>query len=831
MSVPSSSPASRANRISSVVLLALVMGIALLPWWHNRGYIRSFYDYGVVMGGVGRIESGQKPYVDFIVPIQTGWFIFNWAAEKIAGGTFQAMTWSAAVSTAVATFVLGGMLRRRWPVGPSVIMAGSIVCATVAQHTIFWYNPWGVVLLAVVAWGAALAPVWRREDIGWHGLVLAALFLGGINKINMQLMALCLGLGWAVRAALLGRATWGRVLATGGYLLAGVMLPVLFEMAWTGASFGQWWHNVIGQLAGSRSGMLLTGLQGKFLLVPCHDYYGSLRLPWVGLAGVLLTLATTVALWRHAAGERAKLERTLAVLCGLIAFLGGEVLLTTNMDIAYTALGGWLALLVALWLGFGVPARGGWFYGALVLPALAIGAVSWEAAWRGQRSQFGYSNAPRDAYRLTEQAGADFGYLRGTHLPPEMFAGMKALGEWHAALPAERQQAILYGPGTEMLAHIWPARRTPGLPLYILGGSQFGAKEYAATRAAIADGAFKEITTAKVLDVWVYDLERLLRLKYRHEPLEWVFFHYSRVADDEFSADPLYFIQRFGGSTDSRKIVSSGAIMASDNQRMFIGTSAGTETMRVTVPTNRLHGEVVVRRLDPAFTGALAADFAIFAEYDAEHRYPRWSQHVELPAGQQEIVVEYAIDSSHMASFQQVTIPPAFAGKVAAGWRGPFITHAGEDGPASPRWLQPLAAPTQVLTAAEIAALFPAGTAWLPADVAIHGGRVKGNQVELDSGGEIWLRVTGLVTEILGTASVAPEWDIGERPPAFRCAWIKDGRIELFTEKELRAKQRSTGFRGWSGEPGGWIVLATDYLENGPKVTLRFERLAHQNWP
>jgi len=157
--------------------------------------------------------------------------------------------------------------------------------------------------------------------------------------------------------------------------------------------------------------------------------------------------------------------------------------------------------------------------------------------------------------------------------------------------------------------------------------------------------------------------------------------------------------------------------------------------------------------------------------------------------------------------------------------------HSGEDGPATPRWLQPQAAATQVLTAVEIAALFPADTPWLPADVAIHGGRVKGNQVELDSGGEIWLRVTGLVPEIIGLASLAPDRDIGMYPPTFRCAWVKDGRIELFTQKELTPKDRSVGFRGWSAEPGGWIVLSTDYLENGPQVTLRFDRLVHQNWP
>ena len=103
---------------------------------------------------------------------------------------------------------------------------------------------------------------------------------------------------------------------------------------------------------------MLVALQPWFYLKPCHDYYGQLRLPQVGLVGVGLTLVTVIALLRHRHEGRVGLQRFLGVVCGLIALLGGVVLLTTNMDIAYIALGGWLALLVALWLGFGLPARG-----------------------------------------------------------------------------------------------------------------------------------------------------------------------------------------------------------------------------------------------------------------------------------------------------------------------------------------------------------------------------------------------------------------------------------------------------------------------------------------
>ena len=140
-------------------------------------------------------------------------------------------------------------------------------------------------------------------------------------------------------------------------------------------------------------------------------------LPQTGLIGVGLTLVTVTAILRKTWREAGWLEKFLPLVCGVVALLGGAVLLTTNMDIAYIGLAGWLVLLVALWLGYDLPARGPWFYGGLVLPVVIVGGIAWLSAWQGQRSQFGHSSAPRADYVTGEQAGPDFAYLRGTRLP------------------------------------------------------------------------------------------------------------------------------------------------------------------------------------------------------------------------------------------------------------------------------------------------------------------------------------------------------------------------------------------------------------------------------
>lgn len=809
------------------IFAGLIVGfvaIALLPWWHNRPYVRSFFDYGVIMGGTGRLEQGQRPYVDFVTPIQTGWFVLNWAAEKVGGDTFQAMTWSGAVSIVLTTAILGLMLARRWPGWAAALVAGSIACATVSQHTILWYNPWGVFLLAVVAWAGAVAPVWRYEQRGWSALMAGALFFGGINKINMQLMALGLVAGWALRAAMLRRATWRR--AAGTFLLAlvfGVVLPIAAEMAWTGASFSLWWHNVVAQMAGSRSGMLLSAMRWEFLFKPAHDYYDPLRLPQVGFVGVLLSLFTTAAIFRHAGGKHAILERVLGLVCGVVACLGGEVLLATNMDIAYIALGGWLALVVALWLGFALPARGPWFWSGIVVPASVIGAAAWDGAWRGQRSQFGYSRAPRSDYVSGERAGADFGYLQGTFVPPENFNALKAVGEWRAELPAERKRAILYGPGSEWAAHLWPAVHTPELPLYILGGLQFGPKEYAATYTAVSGDKYKEILVSLALDHWTPELARILQFKYTRRSLGDVFYHYSRPDGGGFANLPIPFIEAFGGNTRPAAIKSNGGVFELDSLRRFVGTSAGRETMRLDGLTTQLKGEFVVRRLDPAFTGPAEVEFAIFAETEGGQPLPRLTQRVELPAGKSEAISEYSIDSDGGPTRFAVEVPPQFADRIAAGWRGPTIQSAYTGGPGNPNWVHDRIIPVRGLSVDEINRFLPSDREWTPSGIIVSGGRFTEAGLELEPSGEIWIHVVGNIREFAGTVSIASDRPLNS-PLAVRCLWTKDVQLELLSTLRLSQDHRTETFQAACAQPGGWLVLAADYVEGAPPVTVRVTR-------
>jgi hypothetical protein len=815
------------SRWLSWILMALVALLTLAPWWHNRVYVRSFFDYGLVIGGTGRIEAGQRPYVDFISPAQAGWFFLNRTAEQLGGGTYLGMTLGGAAAILVALAVFTGMLARRWPPPAAMLVAGALVCATVSQHTLLWYNPWGVVWLVVAAWAGAVAPVLRREHLGWHALAAAALFFGGINKINMQLMALALVSAWAVRAGLTGRAGWGRVGLTLLFYPVCAILPVLAELAWTGASFASWWHNVVALPAGSRSGMALRAFAPEYLFTPFnHHYEGTVLLP-AGLIGLILTLLTLAAILRQAWREGGWWEKSLPIGCAAVAYAAGVVLMATNMDIVNIALGGWIGLLVALWLGHGLPARGAWFYGGLVVPTVLIGAVAWHSAWLGQRSQFGHSRSPRASYMDAGGAGPEFAYFRGTRLPPETVESLREMAAWRRSLPPGGQAGHFFGPGTEWAAHIWPAMRTPDLPLsvYWQPGNSDARTVVARLAAALEKGEFRGITVSGVLDHWEGSHRLLLDRRYGRIHLGTDYFAYTFTDNAGVAGAPVWFTQNLGGNADSRDIVTDSRFLRLADGRMFLGVEQGEGMMKLAIPANRLQGEVVVRRQEGAPREAVAVEFAIYAQPDAATRYDRWRERVVLPHGQDEVIVPYAIDGSGMPTTFTVAIAEGQAGMVAAGWRGPRITHVGRSGPAEPAWLFHGRSEPVVLDERALALLLP--DAWRPEQAFMRNGRVTQQGIELLPGGEIWLKTTGFVTAFAGLGKVEHGWD-ASAPPLVRGMWYLGGRLEVISQLVAREHDHAAEFRAWCAEAGGWLIIAVDPTANAPAVRVRVHEVRQQ---
>ncbi|HKB58145.1 MAG TPA: hypothetical protein VKC51_11205, partial [Lacunisphaera sp.] len=782
--------------------MVLVALITLAPWWRNHHYLRDFYDYGLVMSGVGRIEAGERPFVDFVTPIQSGTFLFNGWAEKLGDGTYQAMTWGAAALVVLGMTVLAGIFLRCWPAGTAVAMAGAMACMTVAQHTIIWHNCVGAICIAVAACTAAVAPVWRRSQWAWHGLTVVALVIGGITKLNAHLVAVCGVLAWALLHGFTRKADWSRVGATViGLAICGLLIPVGLELAWTHASPGALWYNVVALPFSGRTGDLTAALHWKFYFSTRHDYYGLLPVPQLGAVGVAVTAAFVVAGIR-ALGWR---QGGWVIAAALFAAASGAGLLATNYEIAYVAMGAWFALVASLWLGFGLRCSGRLFYGGLFFPALAVGAIAWQSAWQGQRSQFGYSQAPRTDYVAGENIAPDFAYLRDTFVPPEISASMSGAARWRAGLSAEEKAAVYYGPGLEWLQRPWPALKIPGLPLWLHGGTSYGAVEEARLLDAFAPaGPYRHVLVPEARDVWGPVITPELAEKYILRRVGPAWFRYDKQPPGVVSWQPLEFLRAFGGNVNSTQLISFELkLQTLFAGRSFLGVDHGAGEMMLTAPSNRAQGEAVVCRV-PGKTAPVAAKvrFEVFSVAGGNY-YPRWSAEVNLPEAQSEIIVPFPVDCGGSPLRFLVTVPPELAGRVVAGWRDLNVLHS-VDGPEVPPMLQMWARDAEPANAAMRAAVLPAD--WNPSAMYVRNARLGPRGLELLPGGEIWIKLAGIFVGINGVASVAEGVGMPV-DPVMHVLYCKGAKLDVVAESAIRDPGRRFEFKARSAERDGWLVF------------------------
>ncbi len=812
-------------RPSWIRRLALAAGLvfaalaALLPWWRNHGYLRDFYDYGLVMSGVGRIAVGERPYADFVTPIQTGTFLFNGWAESAGGGTYQAMTWGAAVLILLGAVGLGLMFARRWPAGVAVLAAAALTIMSASQHTIIWHNAVGALCLVIVAWAAALAPVWRRRHWPWAALAMAGLFIGGINKLNAHLVALACAVAWTLRAVA-RRETDGRsaLAALAGWVLAGVVAPVTFEIFWSGATFSTWWHNVIAMPFSSRAGDFGWVLRPEFYLQVRHDYYGGVTIPWLGALGLAATLGTGVVAWRAAAGWE---NRGWAVAATAFAAAAGAGLLATNYEIAWIAMAAWLGLVAALWMGFGLRVRGVSFWLLIVTPLLVVGAAAWESAWRGQRSQFGYSTAPRKNYVDAGEVHEDFAYLRGTRVPPEIAQTMNEALQERAKISRLFQKKAFYGPGLEWLERVWPAVKVRGLPLWLHDGTSYGAEERARLLAALRPGgAFDFVMVTEARNHWPEEITALIRGGFARDYFGSTWVLYRALPPGAPADAPLAFLARFGGNVDAAQLRSNLRTFTLTDGREFLGATQGTGTLRLLTASYRLSFEAVIKRTDPALSGAVRLKFRAFG-LEGEKLLERGSFDADLPAGETEKVITTTIDPGGLPMLFLIEVPEELTGRIEAGWRGLRLSHTLDDADEPPA-VRPGAATIRPADEGEKAALLPTEARDASVFVRVTG-EPSPEGLLLTPGGEIWLRVKGGLALDFAVRSAGPL-----QPPALpvvRVLYYKGGRLDVLTQDAIRAED-PVQFHAWSAEGGGWIGLLLDPSGSVPALRVKVINVA-----
>lgn len=302
------------------------------------------------------------------------------------------------------------------------------------------------------------------------------------------------------------------------------------------------------------------------------------------------------------------------------------------------------------------------------------------------------------------------------------------------------------------------------------------------------------------------------------------FFEPKAVADSsEFTrrtrgpGAAIDFLQEFGGTADPRLVTTSAQLFATDKRNGLIGVTEGSAEMRLRFSTNRLRAALVLRRKDGE--GVLAADFAVYASPAQRpgDRYERWRGRVELPRGDEEVMLRPEIDGSALDTVFNVEIPAEFSGRVIAGWRNPDVTHVTYDS-IEPAWLFPGRGPATVLDETALDRLLPAG--WRPTEAWMRRGRVTKDGIELAPGGEIWLKAPMQSLRIAGTALRGD----GAPHPGVNITglWYKGGRVHFYYPP--MREDPLTGVRSFqarSAEPGGWLVVVADDGEPWVPVVIR----------
>ena len=792
----------------------VVLALSLAPWIRNRGLLRDFFDYGLMMVVNGRLADGARPFVDINTPLQSLSYLLNFYAERLFGGTYQAMTMGNGVFIVLSVVALFAMLLRRFSVAAAAVMTGTLIVGSLSQHTVIWYNGIGVMTLAAIGWAGAMAPVLKRNDWSWHLIVALGLLLSGVNKLNYHAVGLVAAVAWPLRAGLLGHASWTRVSSTVLLWLAmGLAAPLALELAWTGATWEQWRYNVIDSAFRERGGNLLAVFTWDFYLTPMHDYYHATLRPLGAIFVGWLVLALAVG-WRG----RSALDRMLLTGSLLFAFGGVAGLTATNHEIGYVSLAAGMTLLVGVWLGFELPTRGWLPRLLLVAPMLALGGVMWHSAWLGQRALFGHSQALRENYREVRAEGGQFTYLRGTRIPPEMAEDLEQLSKRLGAVKPGETHPFFFGAGVEWLSRVWPTERIEGLPS-LMAPLVYGPSEINHLQDVLAyPSDISHVVGMRAWSDWPGNLKHFVEsrsLKSRVGQFElWELHAEGMLKGLPPRQDAVMVINNFGGNLDGQHVTLEQSIrpMSTQEGRSYLGTDRGEGTFSFDLPVYKVAGEVALRRMEKtaSLDEPLTATFAlqILDETTKRSLATVWTQTITLPAGETQMVQSCEADTQRRPFRMVVIVSEESSGKLAAGWFVPRIQHTGVDTQHAPRLRLPSPGDVEGVDASWIAAIFPEG--WRDdIELVVRNGRLTSNGVTVDRGGELWFRSRRPIEEWIGHFWAEPT-NVGWNLPVPRVVWYDGGRLEIVFQAGIEVGPEGKTFKAWSPELEGWFGFLVD---------------------
>jgi hypothetical protein len=792
-----------------IVLGVLLVGVVVAVWARNRDILRDVYDYSTVITAAGKVEAGLKPYTGVRSPMQSAVYLFHYGTERVFGRHYLGLTFGGLVQALLGGVLLWVAVRRCGEDVTALLVVAAVLLAGASQHVVFFYNPIGLLALAVVVWGLAREPGLRPWSSWRSVVVLAALAVGGINKINFHGAALAMGgaLVWA--AWVRGRLTGRQFSVTAGLMfLAGVVVPLGFELAWTGAGLRLWWENVV-LLPTARhvgAGLLLDTALYRGAINDFYPFF--LFRPLSGL-GALLILGVGVWLgwqaWRERLSWADTGSRLVLVVLGLV--LAGLLVITNHETVMLTSLG-YPVVAVALVLAY----RRDHVGADRVVARVVVGAtLVWTlsggyAAWHGSRVLYDHNPPPRSAYVRVEETTGPLAYFRGVRFLPDQRQAWDAVVARLEALQDEdgRLRGVLFGPAMEWLERAYPECIVPLAPIWYHAGTSLRGEdvEYFPT---LLDGGRSRLLTHRFWQEWPHAIERWLAAHYVVEAVSSrdVMYHPRRrgrpPADrpGEQRVSMGEFRDQTGGNVMLRATGASAnlALHAAPDGAIF----GATEDSQWHLPQGpfALRGRAVGRWTGEG-GGTRRLTLRIMAD-DPENGEMIWKQPVRLTAAQAHQEFEFAVFPAGRPLWLQTVYEDESVGEVLAGWREVRITHAGPFGPrpALPyrRELVPLLSPSSRDEPGLIRWFGRPGSSGPP-------------RVQVPA--EHWRRHA----EPVGRLQVALRFVVNQADPGdpvvVSLAWYRAGRFEIMTQRMIDLRQETeVSLEGYPPEPVGWLGVLT----------------------
>lgn len=796
---------------------------ATVFWLRNRDILSDLYDYSSMIAAVGKVEAGLKPYADFRSTMQSACYVLPDLVEQVFGHNYLGLTWGGLLLSLGGALALFVLLRGNCGTLPAAAITAAVTWAGFAQHVIIFYNPLGLLCLAIVVFGLARPPGARswRDPRTW--LVLGALVVGGANKINFQALTLGLGGLLILRAGVTGDFSWKRVFGWWFILLGfGVILPIALELWWTGATPREWYFNVIG-LAEARVDLVQLILSPQAYLAPTYTLHRHVLLRPMHTIGLAVLLVVAAMAWRRIsrriAGDgnpgrqRVFPLRAVLVLTVLAAGAGGVLLTITNIEIITLTSSGLLVGAVAIAISFGIARRYAtqWILGAAATLWIVVGGY---AAWTGSRVLFGRASTDRAPFVRLVNAPASLRYLEGVRLDAGLHESLLLTAGELERLEAARGDLahVLFGPTLEWMERDHPESILRGMPIWYDLGTSLQTTDTPWLIDNLQDKSIEHILVHPDWENWPRSFRHWLRENFRVTPLGRVVKHYELHAKPGMDRtimtladnNPFALLDRAANQIHVRTTRGLGdhiVTFESSPWGEFFGTT-GNWTWWWGGPTRIVEGTFVAVA-PPRTRDTVPLTWRIIADPDGQ-AVELASGRFNLSPGQTTVRAPFRVEPNGRALAFKIEMANDPAKTVTAGWRDMRILEVGEvTGESVPPGLR-IDKPAHEFT-------LPDGTVvWQRIGSALRSNHPPAG---FPLPFEAWKKDAGSPGTWQVTLDTTPYSNPGGVAPIVMLVWCKSTRFEILTQEVAPLKSGPHTLTGWIPEPGGWMGVIVRPVE------------------